>query len=587
MRPQELAITSEQPTAEVSPPISLVRAVVENFRSLRRIDIEFKPDLSTLIGENDSGKSVILQAIELLLDPRLPATPDARPAISPSDLPAAAASRPTRITLVFAVNLGAVPTGSAAWQAIREACPASAAPTTLAVRVTASHAAGTAEAVRLGCEVLRAPDQPIPVDDPWATLAALRTLSPAIRVQPLRATMRNGDAAHASQVPNARRRVLQIYRRLIAGSDDSGAVTGAAIRQAIADAGELVEASEWTRRRGTPMQRALRDLIAVPQSLGTTLLSAAEHAQTVTQQGRSQPGDAWPDARLFTMMLLAGALLDAVDGVMFDDDASPLILVDDLGDSLHPTWLAAMGSMITNLPAQKVVSTHSSALLARVPLTSVRRVCRRAGETRVFAVGQRLRSLEDQRRVSYHIRLRSPDALLARCWLLVEGETEAWIIPELARILGVEFPVEGIRCIEFAQSGVAPMVKIADDLGIDWHLLADGDDAGQHYAQAAADWCERTNSRGAVTKLEAPDIEHYLFQHGFADVYADVAGMGKVKASDASRAIHLAIKKTSKPSMALTVLEAANERGPRSIPPAISQMVLHLSDLARGAPPKT
>ena len=43
--------------------------------------------------------------------------------------------------------------------------------------------------------------------------------------------------------------------------------------------------------------------------------------------------------------------------------------------------------------------------------------------------------------------------MFARCWLLVEGETEFWIMPELARV-GWISRQEGIVCVEFAQCGV-------------------------------------------------------------------------------------------------------------------------------------
>ena len=76
------------------------------------------------------------------------------------------------------------------------------------------------------------------------------------------------------------------------------------------------------------------------------------------------------------------------------------------------------------------------------------------------------------RKITYHVRLKRDDALFARAWLLVEGETEVWLLPELARMMGCDFASEGIRCVEFAQSGVEPLVKLANDLGIEWHCYA-------------------------------------------------------------------------------------------------------------------
>lgn len=89
-------------------------------------------------------------------------------------------------------------------------------------------------------------------------------------------------------------------------------------------------------------------------------------------------------------------------------------------------------------------------------------------------------STEDSRRISFHIRFNRPSSLFARCWLLVEGETETRVINELARQCGHHFDAEGIKVIEFAQSGLKPLVKFARRMGIEWHVLVDGDEAGRN-----------------------------------------------------------------------------------------------------------
>ena len=79
---------------------------------------------------------------------------------------------------------------------------------------------------------------------------------------------------------------------------------------------------------------------------------------------------------------------------------------------------------------------------------------RRAGHARRTGSTVARYSVDDLRHIAYHVRLNRAGALFARCWLFVEGETEAWLLPELAQICGYDFPAEGIRCVEFAQSGL-------------------------------------------------------------------------------------------------------------------------------------
>lgn len=110
-------------------------------------------------------------------------------------------------------------------------------------------------------------------------------------------------------------------------------------------------------------------------------------------------------------------------------------------------------------------------------------------------------SAEELRRITFHVRINRPMSLFARCWLLVEGETEIWLLSELATICGYSLRGEGVRIIEFAQCGVAPLIKAARDLGIEWHLLADGDQAGSKYAASVRGQLkgERNGSPHATT----------------------------------------------------------------------------------------
>ena len=65
--------------------------------------------------------------------------------------------------------------------------------------------------------------------------------------------------------------------------------------------------------------------------------------------------------------------------------------------------------------------------------------------------------------------------LSARCWLLVEGETEAWVYPATARALGMNLHREGVRIVEYKQSDVGMLAKVANALGISWYCVGDDD----------------------------------------------------------------------------------------------------------------
>jgi putative ATP-dependent endonuclease of OLD family len=298
----------------------------------------------------------------------------------------------------------------------------------------------------------------------------------------------------------------------------------------------------------------------------------------VTDLGSALEEDAGHQRRVAALWLLV-AVLDAVPAEGLGTGAEPILLFDDIESNLHPTWLAAMCAVAFNLPFQQIVATHSPEVLAWVPLSSLRRLVRRGSGIEGRAVRSGRYSMDELRRLTFHVRLNRGGSFFARCWILVEGETEAWLVPEFALHAGVELPVEGIRVIEFAQCGIEPLLKVADDLGIEWLLLADGDAAGQRYARAAEAHRAETG-RGVVVTLPADDIEHYLYRNGYADVFRAAARAGTSRST--KRVIRGAVDRVSKPGMALIILAEADERGSDGVPAVLRDLAAQAQRLARG-----
>jgi putative ATP-dependent endonuclease of the OLD family len=292
--------------------------------------------------------------------------------------------------------------------------------------------------------------------------------------------------------------------------------------------------------------------------------------------------------RGLALVALVGAIIEARRHGALADDARPIVLLEDAEAHLHPIALSAMWELIASLPAQKIITTNSGELLAGLPLRSIRRLVVEQGRTRVCRTRSENYSVDDLRRIAYHVRINRAGALFARCWILVEGETEAWVLPELAQVCGYDLAAEGIRCVEFAQSGIRPLLRLAMDLGIQWHLLADGDPAGRSYVATAREFLDGRAASERITGLDEPDIEHCLFEQGFAPVYCKEAGVA-IAASRHSRArerstsiIARAVKKRTKPGMALAVLEAANTPGGPQVPTPLRGLIETAVRLARG-----
>lgn len=362
------------------------------------------------------------------------------------------------------------------------------------------------------------------------------------------------------------------------------------------------------------MHSLTRDLVARPQTLSDELLRQGLHTmqqlmahyflvqQPDTGAARVAPelrdgSQGWRSldqlnqliagtesrSRQVILLRMFSLLLQAHGSDALPAGARPLLLVEDPETRLHPIMLSVAWNLLALMPLQKIATTNSGELLSQVALEQICRLVREPDRVAAWRIGPEGLSAEEARRIGFHIRVNRPSALFARCWLLVEGETEVWIINELARQRGYHFAAEGVKVIEFAQSGLKPLLKYARRMGIAWHVLTDGDEAGKKYAATARSQLQpHEQESDHLTQFPVPDIEHFLYKHGFSDVYHQMAHLPLNVPMNARRIITKAIHHSSKPELAIAVAMAAAERGPQAIPPLLDQLFGRVMWLARG-----
>lgn len=293
-----------------------------------------------------------------------------------------------------------------------------------------------------------------------------------------------------------------------------------------------------------------------------------------------------PGSRSHRVILLGifSTLLQAKGTLRLHKDARPLLLVEDPETRLHPIMLSVAWQLLNLLPLQRIATTNSGELLSLTPVEHVVRLVRESSRVAAWRLGLGGLSAEDGRRIAFHIRFNRASSLFARCWLLVEGETETWVINELARQCGHHFDAEGIKVIEFAQSGLKPLVKFARRMGIEWHVLVDGDEAGKKYAATVRSLLnnDREKEREHLTELPALDMEHFMYRQGFADVFHRVAQLPPNVPINTRKIITKAIHRSSKPDLAIEVAMEAGRRGIDAVPPLFRKIFSRVVWLARG-----
>ena len=324
-------------------------------------------------------------------------------------------------------------------------------------------------------------------------------------------------------------------------------------------------------RKGRLPTRGLKEILARPLSLESLAsLKSSLKSSTINKEK-------------ILAVLFASALFLSKGERNIDPQARPILILEDIEGRFHPSLLLSFWSVVENVPVQKIVTTNSGDLISAIPLFSLRRLCKQYYDTRCYAVDEKCLNADDLRRIAFHIRINRPMTLFARCWILVEGETEIWLINEMAAILGISLACEGVRMVEFAQCGLHPLMRLASSLGISFYVLTDGDEAGQRYGQSVLGFVGKKRLHKHLTILPHLDIEHFLYSNGFADVYQQAAGLNaqQCRSLHSDKIIEQAIHKKSKPGLALAVLNAMQQRGVQSVPPLFRQMLGQILLLAK------
>ncbi len=285
--------------------------------------------------------------------------------------------------------------------------------------------------------------------------------------------------------------------------------------------------------------------------------------------------------RLLFMGLL-NAYLQAKGPTELRRCARPILILEDPEGRLHPTHLARAWSLLQLLPMQKILTTNSGHLLGQVPLHSIRRLVRHSDRTITTSLPPQRFGRDELRRIGFHIRFHRPGALFARCWLLVEGETEVWLFNELANQCGYNLAAEGVQIIEFAQSGLKSLIKVAKAFDIDWHVVTDGDPAGKKYATAVRGQLEHDKERHRLTELPDRDIEHFLYNNGFESFFKDMVKIPLDHPIPAKKVVARVLKKFAKPDLALAIVSHCEAKGTDCIPILLRWTLKRVVTMANG-----
>ncbi len=491
--------------------MKITKVRIENFRGLK--EIEFDLDETTvLIGENNSGKTSVLDALRLCLrelGPRRRVVFDSFDFHLKDDAAEPHSAEPIKIEVHFSEQSKGewndALVGRLSRQKILQVDGDDR--NRIALRVTCAYDPTNRDFAQ-DWSFLNLDGKPLTAVSETAIGTLQREIS-FFYLSALRDAARHFDAKGPFWRPFLKDSQLSDEKKV-------------EVEEKLREINELVVASHTSFEQAVERLGNVQDVVpmaggdvvsieAVPGRMFDMLAKAQVHLGAPT--GAKIPvGKHGEGTQSLAVLMLFSAFLNTRPG------GSPVVALEEPEAHLHPSAVRALWDILGVIGGQKIISTHSGDLLSEVDVLNVCRLAKTADGIRAFRVSPTLLSDEETRKFNYHIRRSRGELLFARCWLLVEGETESWIYPAAARALGMKLHRDGVRVVEYSQSDVGLFAKVANALGIPWYCVVDDDSGRSKYEPKVKGNLDGASEEDRLC-LPYRNMETHLLENGYDRIY--------------------------------------------------------------------
>lgn len=495
--------------------MNLAKLTIDNFRGFQRIEINLD-QTTVLIGENNTGKSAVLEAIRFCLS--RPLSRRGNPFEDHDYFLPNNKSRPGDAgALVITADFSETVQGE--WvpdivQAFPDVAVLHGSLYHVTFRLTSQFDKSVNEFVT-DWDFLDPAGKPIPKGKRTQVLITLQQFNPVHYLSALRDAAREFQSRSAFWAPFLR-------------SPSMTAADQAKLEKELRELNEKILKSEPRLQNVVNTLGKAQKLVhlgkkdtvnieALPTRVWEMLSRAQVNVAGITGANLPLARHGAGTQSLAVIFLFQAFLESGLAGT--DPLSAPILEIEEPEAHLHPSAVRVLWNSLEAIKGQKLIASHSGDLLSQAPIVSIRRLHRKANKIEVGQLKPTTLNQDEQRKIHFHIRRTRGELLFARCWLLVEGETEYWLLSECARVLDVDLEEQGVRIVEYSQVGAVPFAKLSNDLGIEWFCLCDGDAQGKATRKALNGHLSGRPEADHILELSEPNIELLLCNAGYGAVY--------------------------------------------------------------------
>lgn len=498
--------------------LHISRLEIRNFRNFKHLHIQQFPSPAVIVGENGVGKSNLLDALRLVLDPALP---DSRRLLRPEDIwDGAPGGIAAGVEVTVVVELQGFDDEEDA-KGILGGCTITRSPFTARLTYRFAPRAPAIENAETGePEPLRPQDYDFIVFGGFNEDEDVRSIRRDIALRVLPA-LRDAEGDLQSWRRNPLRELLEHLPLDPANLEATASAVASAVSQLTSDSAVATLQTDL----GSRLDEMLGPRLAIEPTLGFASSQPDELVRAIRLFVDAKRTRAVSESSLGSANIIYLALLlEILRRQRIDDQfIATLVAVEEPESHLHVSLQRKLFHYLLRAEPSLVLTTHSPHIAAVTPVKSF--VVLRS--TIDGSVGESTAGLnipaQQAEDIERYIDVSRAEILFASAVILVEGLAELYILPSLAAAAGFDLDGYGVIVASAHGTDFGPFRKFLGSNGLNTpHLIVtDGDaapnnrniaEAGLRRAAALLPATELASFKERITQLPAPTEVDYRRQ---------------------------------------------------------------------------